>query len=1424
MIEADAGGSNAPTLLGRREVLAGVLVSAALPARAVAATASGPLPAIDFSCAGYAAGLAEPPVVPVAASVCADAMADHTAMIQAAIDRVGALPLDANGLRGAVLLQAGNYRIAGRLRLNRSGVVLRGSPGAVLTATGIDRGARITIGAAHAPTPVGNPVEISASVAAGSDVLPIASSGALRPGDHVAVVRRGNAAWIAALGMDQAPGNFAADRLHWKPGSRDLVWHRRVVAIAGGGREVRLDAPITAALDPAFGGGTVTATNADTLPGRIGVEDLAIVSDFDARRSKDEDHAWIAVAVDNGCDLWVRGVTARHFAASAVRVHHHARRVLIEDVHNLAPVSEIGGYRRQAFVIEGQQVLVRRCSAEQGLNDFSTGLTAAGPNVFLDCSARDALGDSGGWESWSAGTLFENVALTGAGLRLAFDDERTQGGGWTAANSLIWNCSALRIIADRAPTAPNLTRVAPFSCYAEQLRRRRRAPLGLGPEPEAPSSAPLPGAGPELPVQIVNGRFVAGGRTVWGGALNDAWWRGQTNPITALDHGRSITRFVPGREGPGLTEDLPALAAEMASTGVRFHQGGPGLWYERRRDDHTMDRRPGGDVWAPFYELPWARSGEGQAWDGLSLYDLSRYNPWYFDRMRRFAQACAAHGHVLFHNLYNTHNVLEIVPHWADYSWRPANNVNDTGLPEPMPIEPNGRLNVANRFYSVDHPPLRALHRSYICHVLDQLGDRSNVFFSVAFQYAGPLAFQRFFLDTVAAWERQTNRRVRIALATSKGITDAILADRRYARQIAVIDMRYWQYRPDGELWAPRAGQNKAYREIIGARFGRIADAPPPTTAERAYAQVREYRARFPDKAVVAWHNGVGEVPALMAGAAQVLRRNPTAGHDQGRAADTTLLDGFLRDRLGGKLHTLDVAEGLFDAAGPTWCLADANRHLLLVASLAGASIGVRAGELRRRRWQATWFSPSTGKTLAAKTDWGDDGTIAKPDARDWLLLLQARPGACLASERPARLKRRTSCKVATNRIAALRGMSMSRLFRAAPLALALMLIGCGDGGDSTAGPIASVPTPTPTASPSPSPSPTPTATPTPAPTTTSVTQRTIATFDNPWAMVFLPDGRLLVTEKPGALQLVTQAGVKTAVTGVPTVTYSGQLGLQDVALDPDYATNGRIWLTYAEPATGGQRLAVARATLNLAGAPKLDALTVIWRATPATTGGQLGARLAFSPDGRYLFVTSGERQQGTPAQDLAGTLGKIVRINLDGTAAAGNPFATTAGAKPEIWTLGHRNPYGLVFASDGRLFESEMGPAGGDEFNLIEAGKNYGWPRVSEGDNYDGTPIPRHATNTSYTPPLFSWTPVIAPGGMIQYHGSRFVGWTGDFILAGLVQQGIVRVRVSGGAASEAARIALGARIREVEEAPNGAIWVLQDGGSAKLIELLPG
>ncbi|OQW73625.1 MAG: dehydrogenase [Proteobacteria bacterium ST_bin14] len=392
---------------------------------------------------------------------------------------------------------------------------------------------------------------------------------------------------------------------------------------------------------------------------------------------------------------------------------------------------------------------------------------------------------------------------------------------------------------------------------------------------------------------------------------------------------------------------------------------------------------------------------------------------------------------------------------------------------------------------------------------------------------------------------------------------------------------------------------------------------------------------------------------------------------------------------------------------------------------------------------------------------------------------------------------------------------------RALPFLLYVSLAACsGSSGTDNSGGTGSVPivTPGPAPSPTPTPTPTPTATPTP---TSAVQSQSIATFTSPWAMTFLPDGRMLVTETGGVLRLVTQAGVRTTVTGVPTVATGGQGGLLDVALDPAFSSNRRVYLSYSEAGTGGAGLAVARGTLA-AGDASLENVTVIWRQAPkvAIDTRHFGGRMAFSPDG-FLFITAGERHQGAPAQDLAGTLGKTIRLNPDGSIPASNPFVGTNGARTEIWALGQRNQYGLVFAQDGRLFESEMGPAGGDEFNLITRGANYGWRIVSEGD--DGEVLPRHSTRPEFAAPLFSWTPVIAPSGMIQYTGSLFIGWSGDFVLGGLVSQGLVRVRVTGSTATEIARIPLGARIREVEQAPDGSIYVLEDGATAKLLRLTP-
>ncbi len=240
---------------------------------------------------------------------------------------------------------------------------------------------------------------------------------------------------------------------------------------------------------------------------------------------------------------------------------------------------------------------------------------------------------------------------------------------------------------------------------------------------------------------------------------------------------------------------------------------------------------------------------------------------------------------------------------------------------------------------------------------------------------------------------------------------------------------------------------------------------------------------------------------------------------------------------------------------------------------------------------------------------------------------------------------------------------------------------------------------------------------------------QSVAEFDTPWAIAFLPDGRMLITEKPGHILLVTQSGQKTPVANVPDVLASGQNGLLDIAVAPDFETSSHIYFTYVEPGDGG-RLVLSRATLSASasGATLMDR-TAIWRQTPAGGGGQPGGIIAFDPAGNHLFLTVGDRMQPTSAQDPDQARSKLLRLNLDGSTPTDNPRATEGGVRAQTWTISHRNPYGLAFAPDGRLWLDEMGPRGGDEFNLIEPDLNYGWPVVSNGDNYSGTSIPRHAT-----------------------------------------------------------------------------------------------
>jgi glucose/arabinose dehydrogenase len=367
-----------------------------------------------------------------------------------------------------------------------------------------------------------------------------------------------------------------------------------------------------------------------------------------------------------------------------------------------------------------------------------------------------------------------------------------------------------------------------------------------------------------------------------------------------------------------------------------------------------------------------------------------------------------------------------------------------------------------------------------------------------------------------------------------------------------------------------------------------------------------------------------------------------------------------------------------------------------------------------------------------------------------------------------------------------------------------------------------------------------------------------VANFNRPWRIAFLPDGRMLVTEKVGPVWLVTQQGEKTPVANAPAVLYQGQGGMLGIFLSPHYATDHNVYLTYSEPGEGNtSSLALARAKLSIGqGTASLDNLQVLWRQMPKGRGGQFGAQIAFSPDGQYLFLTVGDRQRMTPAQDPDQELGKILRLTLDGKPAPGNPMAGKTGAKTvtlidpprdteaaktapvvstytftqpnltpaETWTSGHRTPYGLAFAPDGRLWELEHGPRGGDELNLIEPGKNYGWPLVSYATNYNGVPIPSPDTRSDLAKPAIYWTPVIAPGNMVFYKGNMFPQWQGSLLISGIATQTLSRVTFDAkGAPAPAERWGVGHRLRDVAVGPDGAVWLLEDNNPGGLFRVTP-
>ena len=881
----------------------------------------------DFSYSGYKGGDSSIPNAPVRVIVPLRA-GDATLRIQAALDYVGSLPV---GRRGAVLLEKGVYEVAGGLIIRQSGVVLRGSgmgsDGTVLLATGTDRRTLIRVAGVNDRAVSPEVVVADAYVPVNARHLRVAA-GSFHVGDHVLVHRPSTAEWIKLLGVETFGGGISA--LGWKPGQRDVYWDRVVTMVDG--ESITIDAPITTALDTAYGGGKVATYSWAGRITEVGVENLRCRSTYDVTNDKDEAHSWMAITMENVRDAWVRQVIVEHFAGSAVTVLETASRVTVEDCKYLAPVGEIGGQRRNAFLTMGGQCLFQRLYSERAFHDFSVGYCAPGPNAFVQCQSYYPYNISGAIDSWASGILFDVVNVDAHVLSYANREQDGQGAGWCAANSLFWNCTAARINCYRPPGAQNWAygswaqfggdgywnesnaTIQPRSFYYAQLADR----LGTGGdaearaivaargnilpmETEASSSPtveqaaalialskkprvsisewidqaavrnPIPTAGngaagagsvdvptidkigskePAVPalagaMKIVNGWLVRSGAVLVGRKHDEPWWMGTIRPYGLTEAKPAITRYVPGRTGTGLTDDLDALTDGMASRHVIAMDHNYGLWYERRRDDHERIRRLDGDVWPPFYELPFARSGRDTAWDGLSKYDLTKYNKWYWSRLRKFADLADQKGLVLIHQNYFQHNIIEAGAHYADFPWRPANNINGTGFPEPPPFAGDKRIFMAEQFYDTTHALRKGLHRAFIRQCLDNFSSNTGVIQLIGAEFTGPLHFVQFWVDNIRQWEEEKGRREMIGLSTTKDVQDAILADAGRAGVIDVIDVRYWYYQQDGKVYAPLGGQSLAPRQ-----HERLLKPKRPSF-EQVYRAVKEYKLKYPDKAVL---------------------------------------------------------------------------------------------------------------------------------------------------------------------------------------------------------------------------------------------------------------------------------------------------------------------------------------------------------------------------------------------------------------------------------------------------------------------------------------------------------------------------------------------------------------------------------------------
>jgi hypothetical protein len=961
---------------------------------------------LDFSQCGYAG--ADRPIPDVPATVLLEpADGDDGSRIQAAIDSIATRPLKANGFRGAVQLARGHFEVAGQLRISHSGIVLRGSGagdgGTTIVATGLDRrplfriegvdDRRISANRKHQA--------VDAIVPLGATKLRLDSVTNLKAGDQILVTRPSSTEWIKATGMD-------AFGVGWKAGTRDIRWDRKIQQLEGDilTLDAPITTAVEkqfggATIETYEWPGRIENVGVEDLrlqsayySGNPNDEEHAWfgitmhnVQNAWSRRIEFRHFAGGAIALwENSKGVTIQDCVSLEPISEVAGYRRHTFFTQGQLTLFLRCWSEHGKHDfATGHCAPGPNAFVN-CYAADALGD-SGPLESWGSGVLYDNVRINGAGLNleNRWISppgagWSAANcvLWQCQAATIHVFRPPTANNWAVGvwGGCSGNGTFAGRSdyvqpmslyqaqlSARRgrdvaedigqgLIEPIGSTNPTLAEAARFVSQSQhappqlidiirknfnrQVGTKERAATSSTPTIDTPAESPAARAAGTMTVK--NGWLCIDGALKIGRMMQQSFWRGTVRPEEASDYSPSLTRFVPGRVGNGFTDNLEQVADQMQADGVATYDHHYGLWYDRRRDEHTMVQQANSDVAPPFLEQPIARTGPGTSWNGLNKYDLTKFNPWYWHRLHDFARMCDERNLVLMHENYFQHNILEAGAHWADCPWRPANNVNDTGLPEPPPYIGDKRIFMAPLFYDVSDQRRRALHRGYIRQCLDNFADCTNVIQLTSGEFSGPLEFTQFWIDTIVEWQKENNCEVVVGLSAPKNVQDAILADPVRSSAVDLIDIRYWAYTEDDGLYAPEGGKNLSPRQHL--RQTKLKPGGFPAIVKA----VREYRERFPNKAVTYYAN-----------------LNCPSSHDGWAVlmGGGSLPNVTLPDKLARVVPGLKPRDGIVNGEGQ-WCLADSGRNILVYTQFIGKDMELTTPQ--KSNWHVNWIDTGTGK------------------------------------------------------------------------------------------------------------------------------------------------------------------------------------------------------------------------------------------------------------------------------------------------------------------------------------------------------------------------------------------------------------------------------------------------------------------------------